>query len=321
MRYNQEDRTLHITAGELAAAASQFGIDANGLSAMPVANPSESDDQGVSDALGALDNEARTTVAQALRCLAAPERLLTIDYTVSDGTYTRALAGVSGETAALVHGEGRALTVLQRNTSDVKALLSKVLAADETLSAAPLGVSLGAVQAIVLLAVTDQIRYGHYRSLLAHTPTWTTFSAAEVAQRLADASKTDPRWPLLFTDKLFPGGIGSLELTEREVAPALDQLADLGLLVKHEPDEGDDGPVIYGLGEDGELLSSGLLDDVSKVGVLVAEPGENGKPAYELFLLVRDARHLWLFDIAGREGYVASVGTGTFDQLLAGIVE
>ncbi len=320
MRYNQEDRTLHLTAGELAAAVVQFEVQANSLSAVPVANPSESDEQGVSDALGALESEARTGIAQALRCLAAPERRLTVDYTVSSGTYTRALVGVSGEAAALVHGEASALTILQRSTNDIKALLSRVLAADETLRAAPVNLSLGAVQAIVLLAVADQIRYGHYRSLLAHTPAWTTFTAAEVAQLLADASKIDPRWPLLFADKLFPGGFASLELKDGEIGAALDQLADLGLLVKHEPDEGDDGPVVFGLGEDGELLCGGLLDNVSKVGVLVAEPGNDGMPAYEFFLLIRDARYVWLFDVAGREGYVASVGTGTVGELLTGIV-
>jgi len=262
----------------------------------------------------------RVRFTSALETLADPLCVAELHYSIAEHSITRSrLAWPQREDmplAVLTHRmDGFALTT--RSKGEIEALLARVLAVDAGLASANLSVSLPAVTTLVGLAVMDAFRFSQLQSWLTHTAPPQSFSPANVVERIQDAKAQDFRWPLLFFDKVLPNdAMASIE--DAEVVQALRDLEDAGVILSLADGESD--PACFAFSDAGELIADGLLHAASKIALRVSRLIAEGEAGHEALLWVRDPNFLWLFDVAGQEGVIASLDRQAWKDLLSQIL-
>jgi DNA-binding transcriptional ArsR family regulator len=299
-----------VALDDLAALADCLGARANLLSLIPAGAA----DLAARAAAGfqALDAAAQARLAVALAVLRAPGKMAHLHHTIADETVSRAAlawsSSVPGTIVALAGTvDPRRITFWTQ--ASLTASIRKTLAADEPLRDDEIGCKVSTPAVVVFLAALEQLRAVRLHSMLTHGAPLGHFSQAEIMDRLRDAASEDFRWPLLFTEKLIPGGLVT-SLTEAEVAAALGELAQAGLV-----EMASQGKVPrYELSNAGKVIADGVLHDVSKVALGVTDQQGQGKFGRDIVLLVRGSFHLFLFAMAGQAGAIAALAN---DELAA----
>ena len=311
MRIDHGDLLLSDT--ELTAALNGTGRAPNALGLMP----------GPAEGLGAmggpgnaLDQSLSPEFTRAMIALVAPAKSAVLHYTIADESISRSFlawpSGAGDDLVALVRtGANRRVSV--RTLTAMRLFIARLLAANETLVESGVSLSLSTGAILVFLAIAEHVRLMRYHAMQVHTEPTTIFNQDEVQARLTSAGVEDFRWPLLFLDKVMPAPIAHA-LTPQDVGAAIDELILAGLI-----DQVDDSGElhIFELAGPGLRLCDALQHDVAKLALRVSAIRDDGEIGHEVMLLVRSGFDLFLFDLAGEQGTLASLGPGTLDALVS----
>lgn len=318
MKIDQEYNALFLSEIELGIVAEAQGTAKNNLSVIPPVQPSDAQKHKAQTEFNQLGQESCNIFSLALKALSSPAQVVQLHYSIAEDSVTRSTLAWSvkdtEEVAVLSQGpEGFSLNL--RSAQEIKQLLLRVLAVDDTLINGNFAIGLSVTAALTLLAVMDYFRYDRYRSVLTHASPSESFAQEEILERIKDAQTEDFRWPLLFVEKVLPLDISGT-LASEDISKALDELTEAGILIKIDQDKDEAGGVLYSLAEGAEIVNEGLLHNVSKVAIAISGQGEDNQIGHETLFFVRDPRFLWLFDFAGDTGALASLDTESFNELI-----
>lgn len=311
MRIDQGDYVL--SDGELSAALNGTGRAPNALGLMPglVEGPEAAGGPG-----NATDESLSPEFTRAITTLVAPAKVAVLHYTIADESISRSFlawpSGAGEDLVALVRtGANRRVSV--RTLTAMRLFVARLLAANETLVESGVSLSLSTAAILVFLAIAEHVRLMRYHAMQVHAEPTAIFNQDEVQARLASAGVEDFRWPLLFLDKVMPVPIAQA-LTVQDVGAAIDELILAGLV-----DQVDESGElhIYELAGPGLRVCDALQHDVAKLALRVSAFRDDGEIGHEVMLLVRSGFDLFLFDLAGEQGTVASLGPGTLDALVS----
>jgi hypothetical protein len=138
-------------------------------------------------------------------------------------------------------------------------------------------------------------------------------------ERIGDGASEDFRWPLLFFEKILPNG-SLASITEEEVVEGFNVLDEAGLILSLADEDPTAYPDLYSFSASGELIANGLMHAASKVALRITRQLGEGEVGHEAFLFIRDPNYLWLFDVAGQEGVVASLDRQAWGELISQIL-
>lgn len=304
-----------LTEAEFSAALNSPGVNTNDLGIRTLPQAARKGRETAGDPYRELDAELRTSLKRAIDTLAAPAKIARFHYTVADRTISRCLLAWSPDmedtiVTAVKTGESRRVGTWSQ--SDIISLISRVLAANDTLREENISLALSTRAIVVLLAITEHLRLLHYYSVMRHSEPLQIFNKAEVEARLADAANEDFRWPLLFLEKVMPVSVPRA-LSPDDVERAIDELLTAGLV---ENADGEGKIAVYELTGMALRISDELLHDVSKVALGISTFREDGQIGHEVMLLVRSSFNLFLFDLAGQDGAVVSLSADELDALM-----
>jgi len=310
MQIDQGDFIL--SEAELSAALSDVGRTPNGLGIGPIEGIDVSGGTGDS-----LEPSVRPVFDRAMTTLVAPTKIARFHYTVADESISRSLLawapGADDDVVALV-GTGENRRVSNRSQSSLRLLISRLLAANDTLIEEGISLFLSTGAIMVFLAIAEHLRLVRYHAIQTHATPYNIFNQEEIEARLAAAGVEDFRWPLLFLDKVMPAPIAGA-LTSKDVDAAMDELILAGLV-----DSVDETAQlrVYELAGPGVRICDGLLHEVAKVALGISAFRDDGEIGHEVMLLVRSGFDLFLFDLAGQQGAIASLGASSLDELMKG---
>jgi hypothetical protein len=257
---------------DLASMADAIGAQPNALSLIPKSTGGERAENAAAG-FHALAPQTQARLAVALGLLRAPGKMAHWHHTIADESVTRAALAWSPSVPNLMVAlagttDPRRITFWTRTS--VAACIMKTLAADSTLDDCGIGCRVSTPAVAVFLAAIDYARAVRLHSMLTHSAPLSSFSKAEIIDRLRDAASEDFRWPLAFMEKLIPGQMVT-SLPDSEVAAALSELVQAGLV-----ESAAERPMFrFELTQTGKVIADGLLHDVSKValGVTDQQPG------------------------------------------------
>jgi len=310
MQIDQGDFLL--TEAELYAALNSLGLTPNDLGLQP---PSLEGQEIAADIYGTLDASLRSKFKEAMTTLTVPAKMAQFHYTVADESISRSILAWppdEGDTIVAVVRTGANRRVSIRSESDMGLLIAKLLGANDSLREEGISLLLSTEGILVFLAIVEHLRLVRYHSIQTHTEPVNIFNQEEVLARLADASTEDFRWPLLFVEKVMPVSI-TAALSPEDVARAIEELILVGLV-----DSVDETGVVqvYELAEAGVRIADSIVHEVSKVALGISAFREDDEIGHEVMLLVRSSFDLFLFDLAGQQGVVASLSAEALNQLM-----
>jgi hypothetical protein len=318
MRFDSEFDTLILSPMEFETLGNHLAGKRNELSLL-VADGSGRGDQGkVLKEFESLKGVDRGLLTSAFLTLGEPLSVAALHYSVADHSLTRSyLAWPMGEDEPLAvltrRSDDFALTT--RSKSEIQNLLANLLAVEQGLISANLAVDLSAITTLVALGFMDAFRFAHLQSMLSHTAPPQSYSVEEVMERIRVADKEDFRWPLLFYEKILPNGTLQ-SIQEKEVLQAFEVLEEAGVLLSLVDEVESSNLAFYTLSDAGALIADGLLHEASKVAMCVSRMVGESEIGHEALLFVRDSNYLWLFDVSGREGTIASLDAEIWSELV-----
>jgi hypothetical protein len=319
MRFDPEFNALILSHKEFEILGNQLSTKRNKLSILS-SNGSSGGVQGKTlEEFENLDGIDQEVFASAFSTLGEPLSAAELHYSVGDHSLTRSHLFWSmdkDEPLAVLTRRGEDLALTTHSRSEIQNLLENLLAINEDLASANLAVDLSAVTTLVALGLMEAYRFAHIQSALTHSAPPQSYSVEEVMERIKDADKEDFRWPLLFYEKILPSGtIPSIR--DEEAQQAFEVLEEAGVLLSLSEEGGEPSdPAFYALSDAGELIADGLLQAASKVGMRVSRLVDESEVGHEALLFVRDPNYLWLFDVAGREGTIASLDAEIWGDLM-----
>lgn len=317
MIHDPEFDALILSPSELKILGDRFGSRRNQLALL---DGGELKDDGTELILEDFENLAgddQKRFVSALETLGEPLSVAEIHYSIAEHAITRshlAWSMTEDEPLAVLTPRADAYALTTRSQQEIEAFIAQLLAVDAGLVTANLTVSLSAVTTLVALGLMEAFRFSHLQSWLAHTAPPQSFSAEEVVERIQDANSEDFRWPLLFFEKILPNGTMD-SIRDEEVVQALGVLEDAGVVLSLTDEEVESDHELFAFSDAGELIADGLLHAASKVTLRVSGLLGKGELGHEALLLVRDPNYLWLFDVAGQEGVIASLDRQAWDEL------
>ena len=300
-----------LSENELSAILNDIRGSATGLGL--AAGPTEGLD--VKTVYDTLDPSLRSGFDRAMTTLIAPAKVTKFHYTVADESISRSLLAwtpdADDDLIALV-GTGTNRRVSIRSQSSMRLLVSRLLAANDTLVEEGISLFLSTGAIMVFLAVAEHLRLARYHAIQTHSTPYNIFNQEEIEARLTAAGVEDFRWPLLFLDKVMPAPIAEA-LSSQDIGAAIDELILAGLI-----DQVDEkGEVqVYELAGPGVRICDALLHEVGKVALGISAFRDDGEIGHEVMLLVRSGFDLFLFDLAGQQGAIASLGASSLDELM-----
>lgn len=306
MRIDQGDFVL--SEAELSAALNDVNHAPNALGLAP--GPVE----GQHGPGYTLDPSLLPDFTRAMTTLVAPAKVALLHYTIADEAISRSLLAWpsgAGEIVTLVR-TGANRRIGSRPPSSMRLFIARLLAANETLVEGGISLFLSTGAILVFLAIAEHLRLVRYHAIQTHVEPTNIFKQEEVQARLAAAGVEDFRWPLLFLDKVMPAPIADA-LTAQDIDAALDELILGGLI--DQVDETGELP-IYELAGPGIRICDALQHDVAKLALRISAFRDDGEIGHEVMLLVRSGFDLFLFDLAGEQGSLASLGPDTLDGLI-----
>ena len=219
------------------------------------------------------------------------------------------------ERIAVVARQGSDAVLSLRTPDEVAMLFAGAVGLDGPLEPLDVRVDISARQAVVWVALADTLRRARLHSILAHGAPSDSCTISDVVATLAAADAEDFRWALNMLDKVTSERPSSLA-DAATVTGALDGLVAASVLDVTPADA--DGPALYGLADAGTAAFDAWAHEIGRLAVTV-RGGAGGEIAAETVVLVRDARRLWLVDIAGERGAIACLGRHGADQVLSNV--
>jgi hypothetical protein len=317
MILDPEFDALILSPSELEILGDRFASKRNELALLAVRDSENEDSELIQAEFENLEGVIQERFTSALEILGDPQCVADFHYSIAEHSITRsylAWSKTEDEPLAILTRRADGFALTTRSMQEIEALITQVLAIDDGLASANLAMSLSAVTTLVSLGLMDAFRFSHLQSWLTHTAPPQSYSAGDVLERVRGATSEDFRWPLLFFEKILPNGtIASIK--EEEVVQALGVLEDAGVVLSLSDDEASSNPRLFAFSDAGELIADGLLHTASKVALRISRIVGEGEVGHEALLFVRDPNYLWLFDIAGQEGVVASLDCQSWDEL------
>lgn len=266
---------------------------------------------------GQLPEDRRNVLNAIVQGLAYPVRVMRLHYSIADETISRQLIlwPRAGEELVTLVGNGTIWRLSTNTEFGVRTLIKEVLAAGSSLRRDPLCLSLPSTSVLVLLGILEQMRYVRlYATLMGQTPI-DLFATGDVLTRMRESTKEDFRWPLAMFEKVLP--IKMMESVQLEdVTAALAELARLELV-----EACDENGLVYELTPAGVALADGVLHEVSKAALCVSQYRSDGILGHDAALLVRSSLYLFLFELAGEAGVLATLDDEGTDLFLAKTME
>lgn len=321
MKLDNKINALLVSDLELSAIGHYLTLTPGDLSPLNYLSLTDADKTSAQQAFNNLDPEAKDLAAKALTTLTAPDQTATLHYSIGERSLSRLLLGwKTGENAITVLAKtGDHYSLSRRTLPEITTMLTQVLAAQTNLTTCNLSLSLSAITTIVFLALSDCYRSAWYRSMLSNTLPVESYTFNEISGQLNNLAD-DFRWPFLFLARVLPVNIAR-ELSEEDIESGLQELLELKLIGKNDSDGASEQALaIYSLNEEAEIICNGLLNNAAKVAINISTFNDKNQIGHESLLLVRDVEYLWLFDLVGNMGAIASIGSTTLDQLLQNLL-
>jgi predicted nucleic acid-binding Zn ribbon protein len=264
-----------------------------------------------------LTEEKHDSLEAIVRGLAAPVRLMRLHYTIADETISRqviAWPGASDNVITLA-GNGTNWRASTNSEFGVRTLIKEVLAAGSDLRRDPICLALSSFSLLVFLGILEQLRYARLYSNLVNQAPVTLFAASHLLERMHQSIVEDFRWPLAMFEKVLP--VKMMENVKLEdVNEGLKELVKLELV-----EVCDDKGLVFELSEAGNLIADGVLHEVSKAALCVSQYRSDGVLGHDAILLVRSFFYLFLFEMAGPTGVLATLDDEGADLFLAKTME
>lgn len=264
-----------------------------------------------------LPPEKRDELSFIIRGLASPVRIMRLHYSIADERISRQLiiwAGASDEIITLV----RNMEVWRASLNSefvLRSLIKETLAAGSSLQRDPFGQQISSLAVLVFLGIMEQMKYARLYSTLMSEVEEKSFTPVGIQGRMRQSIKEDFRWPLAIFEKVLP--IKMMELISVEdVTQGLIELLGQDLI-----EASDEDRKVFELSEAGLMVADGLLHDVSKVAFCVTQCREDGEVGHDAVLMVRSAFYLFMFEINGEVGVMATLDEEGTDLFLKKTME
>jgi hypothetical protein len=272
---------------------------------------------GVIQAYEKMTEELREHLDVIVRGLAYPVRLMRLHYSIADETISRQLIVWSrtGDELVTLARNGNVWRASTNTEFGVRTLVREVLAAGSDLRRDPFCLSLSSTSVLVFLGILEQMRYVRlYSTLMGQSPT-DFFAVGDVLTRMCESTKEDFRWPLAMFEKVLPVRMmGKVQL--EDVIEGLNELLKVGLV-----EACDEKGQVYELSPAGLMVADGVLHEVSKVALCVSQYRPDGVVGHDAVLQVRSAFYLFLFELAGEAGVLATLDEEGADLFLEKTME
>lgn len=318
MKLDKEYDILQMVPQELNALAQGVGGAPNILSVVTQEALSPDQVQAALAGLNAFDADKRQEFTSAIKELLNPVQMAAFHYSIAEDSFNRsflAWGAGDGKSLALLTQKPGSVSVGRRSATEIKSLITRVLAVDPTLKHANILIKMTSLAAVVLIAIFDYYRLARYRSLLLHTVPEDSFVLSEILDLMQQASKEDFRWPLFFLEKVLPADL-SKSADLQKLNSVMDELIKAGFVEKIEAEQNEPGPAVYALTDAAQIVSEALIHHSSKVALTISAPRSDKQIGHETYLFVRDTNFLFLFDITGSQGVLTGLGAGSCDTLL-----
>jgi hypothetical protein len=309
MRIDQTDFIL--SEQELAGAVQKLGLRLTDLGMRPAASDSGADPAAFSVAYGTLPAGEQQRLAGALQTLSQPLRTLKLHYSLADESVTRSVLawdGMETDTCVAMHQTGAGRRISSRSHSELKSLSRNILAVNDGIREAQIRLNLSAAGLLSWLAIAEQMKLQQLHALLKHEKQAFIFGTKDIEARLSEAGTEDFRWPLMFFDKVMPAAWAQA-ITKEEMLSAFRELEKAELMEAA-------GADIFELTEKGKWLATEWLHEVSKMALGLSEKRADGQTGFEMLYLVRTAGFLFMINLSGAEGILASIGPDTLEVFL-----
>lgn len=311
--YDESLDVVLVSGSDLAAAIASSGITPGALAPSLGFAPAHD----AAGRLAALDGRGAEILDHAVAMLADPARSAYVQFAVADESVGRLVLAwdQAMERVAVVARRGDEATLALRSPEEVHALLAGAIGLDGALEPLDVRLAVGATEAIVFVAVADTLRRARLDSLLTHTSPPGSFTAEQVTATLVAADAEDFRWALQMLDKVAPFRASALPSTT-SVARALGELVKVGLLTITPADAS--SVALYGLDDAGVAACDAWTHEIGRLAITVSG-ARVGAVVRETLVLVRDARRLWLVDIADSGGAISCLGVNEAERLLGNL--
>ena len=310
-----EDGEWIVTESELGAIAEGLGLRNGLLGVLPREASSAPEAREVLDAFRSLEAGQRQVLESVLGVLASPRKLARL-HTVQGGeVVSRAVLATKhdfGGGWATLASSGNVGRVSLRSEAELRLLVQRTLAADDSLRGDRLGLSLSTPAALAFLAAADHLRRVRLIALVRHEEVPDIFSPQEVAARLQESDVEDFRWVLPFLDKLLPLKVRELAVSKDPV-PALAELAQRGLIEAFDESV---PPTLFQLSEAGRFVAAGLRHEVSRAALGVTAFYEDDAVGHDAYLFVRSPYNLFMVHLSGPAAGLSTVLAGDLDLAL-----
>jgi hypothetical protein len=264
-----------------------------------------------------LTEERRETLRKIVVGLACPVRLMRLHYSIADESISRQLIvwpGAGDEVVTLARN-GNLWRASTNTEFGVRTLIREVLGAGSSLRRDPTSLLLSSTSALVFLGILELKVHARLYSILMSQTSVEIFGAGDVLDHMRQAVKEDFRWPLAMFEKILP--VKMMESVQLEdVTGGLKELEKLELV-----EACDETGQLFALTEAGLLVADGVLHEVSKVALCLSQYRADGILGHDAVLLVRSSFYLFLIELAGEAGVVATLDDESTDLFLSKTME
>jgi hypothetical protein len=260
-----------------------------------------------------LPGDRRQALTAIVSGLAYPVRFMRLHYSMADESISRQLIvwPKSGDEVVTLARNGRLWRASTNTEFGVRSLIKEVLGAGSNLRREPFTLTLSSTATLVFLGILEQMHFAHLYAILMNQAPDGTFKAEDVLERMRQSSKEDFRWPLAMFEKVLP--VRPFETVQLE-----DVTGGLAELVERELVESiDENGRLYELTPEGGLVADSVVHEVSKAALCVTQCRPDGVIGHDAVLLVRGSFYLFLFEITGEAGVLASVNEEAADVFLS----
>jgi hypothetical protein len=268
----------------------------------------------VLDAFRSLEAGQRQVLERALGVLASPRKMVRL-HTVQGGeVVARAVLATRHDFGAwtTLAASGNVGRVSLRSEAELRLLVQRTLAADDSLRGDRLGLSLSTPAALAFLAAADQLRRAGLIALVRHEEVPDIFSPQEVAARLQESDVEDFRWVLPFLEKLLPLPVKEMAVAKDPI-PALAELTQCGLVA---PFDESAPPKLFELTEAGSFVAAGIRHEASRACLGVTALHEDDVTGHDAYLFVRSPYNLFMIHLSGPVAGLSTVLAGDLDLAL-----
>ena len=264
-----------------------------------------------------MPDDKRRNLDAIVHGLAYPVRFMRLHYSIADESISRQLIvwPKSGSAVVTLARNGSVWRASLNTAFGVRTLIKEVLGAGSNLRRDPFCLAVSSTAALVLLGILEQMHFARLYATLMNQAPDEVFKAEDVLERMRQSTKEDFRWPLAMFEKVLP--VRPFENVQiEEVHEGLGELVKCGLV-----EAIDDKGLLYELTVEGDLVADGVVHEVSKVALCVTQCRPDGVIGHDAALLVRSSFYLFLFELAGEAGVLATLSEEGADGFLAKTME